>query len=129
MDFYQSIVEFVGIVPRTIVGSFQYFEGISQVIPFSKTTVKPGLGSLWEIEHGQYVCAEPMSGEAVEGMAATHSDLCMNPRAKKFYNLYIEHMDDAELLSDKTEEAGLIDKFSGYMIRPMALIGALIWLI
>jgi len=84
---------------------------------------------LWEIENGQYVCQEAMSGDAVKGMAATHSDLCVNPRAEKFYGLYIEHMDDAELLSDKTEEAGLIDKFSGYLVRPMALLGALIWLI
>jgi hypothetical protein len=70
-----------------------------------------------------------MSGDAVKGMAADYSDLCVNPRAEKFYGLYIEHMDDAELLSDKTEEAGLIDKFSGYLVRPMALLGALIWLI
>ena len=54
---------------------------------------------------------------------------CVNDKAQVYLDAYHEHMGDAMFLMDKVEEAGMIDKFMGYMVRPAALIGALIWLI
>jgi uncharacterized protein YjgD (DUF1641 family) len=60
---------------------------------------------------------------------AEFADMCFNEKSMKYYNAYHEHMDDAIVLMDKVEEAGLLDKFMGYLVRPAALIGALVWLI
>lgn len=59
----------------------------------------------------------------------THTVHCTNEKAKHYYDAYHESMDDAIHLMDKVEEAGMMDKFMGYLIRPAALIGALVWLI
>ena len=81
---------------------------------------------LWEHQYGSVVCSDAASNDWVQGQ---YEDHCLNEKALEYYNLYHEEMDDIKLLMDKTEEAGLLDKFSGYLVRPMALIGALIWLI
>jgi hypothetical protein len=83
---------------------------------------------VWELHNGSAVCQDMMDGTKV-GTGDEYSDTCFNEKAVKYYNSYHEHMKDAMLLMDKTEEAGLVDKFAGYMVRPMALIGALIWLL
>lgn len=82
----------------------------------------------YELKYGSVSCVESMKGPKMDN-GTVYTDVCFNEKAKKYYDSYHEHMADAMLLMDKTEEAGLIDKFSGYMVRPMALIGALIWLI
>ncbi len=83
---------------------------------------------LFEMEHGLAQCAEPMAIEyKIEG--AEWADMCFNEKTMKYYESYHEHMDDAMYLMDKVEEAGMMDKFMGYLVRPAALIGALIWLI
>ncbi len=84
---------------------------------------------LWELDHGEVICQETMAGEGVPGIGALYTDTCYSRYAKQYYELMHEHLRDAELLMDKTEEAGLVDKLSGYLVRPLALIGALIWLI
>ena len=82
---------------------------------------------VWEMNHGEVVCQEPMEGDAIG--VFTHSDTCYPRYAQRYLDSYHEHMMDAMELIDKTEELGLVDKAAGYLVRPMALIGALIWLI
>ncbi len=81
---------------------------------------------LWELQHGSVVCAEPMSFSWPQGQFEDH---CVSDKAIEYYQLWHESIDDATLLMDKTEEAGLVDKFAGYLARPMAIIGALVWLL
>lgn len=83
---------------------------------------------MFEMSHGKETCQDFMAGESI-GTGDEFTDTCFNSKAQVYYEAYHESMSDAMLLIDKTEEAGLIDKFSGYMVRPMALIGALIWLL
>jgi len=50
-------------------------------------------------------------------------------KANEYLAEYYTSMSSAIGLMRNTKKAGLLDKFSGYLVRPMALIGALIWLI
>lgn len=84
---------------------------------------------MFEMKYGTVQCQELMEGEKMEHMAAEYSDTCMNTKARYYYDAYHESMGDAISLMDNVEEAGMLDKFMGYLIRPAALIGALIWLI
>ena len=84
---------------------------------------------IFEMQYGTVQCQELMEGQKVVSMEATYSDTCMNEKALKYYEAYHESMDDAIKVMDQVEEAGMLDKFMGYMVRPAALIGALIWLI
>lgn len=85
---------------------------------------------LWELEHAVEVCAEPMSIDMPEkGMPYMDTCFVDTTQADKYLALYHESIADATLLMDKSEEAGLIDKTAGYLVRPLALIGALIWLL
>ena len=59
----------------------------------------------------------------------THTVHCTNEKAQYYYAAYHESLNDAIHLMDKVEEAGMLDKFFGYLMRPAALIGALVWLI
>lgn len=76
---------------------------------------------IFEMKYGVYTqCTE----------AHDHSEVtCVNDKAQVYLDSYHEHMGDAMHLMDKVEEAGMMDKFMGYLVRPAALIGALIWLI
>lgn len=76
---------------------------------------------VFEMKYGVYTeCTEDHDHNEVT---------CVNEKAKVYLDAYHESLEDAMKLMDKTEEAGMLDKFSGYLIRPAALIGALIWLI
>jgi hypothetical protein len=81
----------------------------------------------WEMKHGSATCAPPMDSVGPEGYAA--SDTCMNEQAQVYYRLYNENLLEANSMLNATEVVGKMDAFFGYLIRPMAVIGMLIWLI
>ena len=82
---------------------------------------------VWELQNGKAVCQEVMAGKGVDGY--THSDTCMSEAALKYYEAYHEHLDEALQAMELYEEAGLMDKIAGALVRPATLIGALIWLL
>ena len=82
----------------------------------------------WEMQHGSAVCQPIMSGQEV-GVGDVYSDTCMSEKAIFYYKAYSEHMVEALQAMEAYEEAGLMDKIAGALVRPLALIGALIWLI
>lgn len=83
---------------------------------------------IFEMQYGTAQCAEPMDIE-YKFESAEWADTCFNEKALKYYEGYHEHVGEALKAMDYVEEAGTLDKFMGYMVRPAALIGALIWLI
>ena len=58
-----------------------------------------------------------------------HETHCTNEQAEFYRGAYHEHMTEAIQAMEAYEEVGLLDKMAGALVRPMALIGALIWLI
>ena len=83
---------------------------------------------MWEMAHGSAQCQEPMEMQHEYG-GAEYADTCMSEKAVFYYKAYNEHMTEALQAMEMYEEVGLLDKISGALVRPMALIGALIWLI
>ena len=53
----------------------------------------------------------------------------VSEKAVEYNKAYHEHLTEAIQAMEAYEEVGLMDKMAGALIRPMALIGALIWLI
>lgn len=53
----------------------------------------------------------------------------VSDKAVEYNKAYHEHMTEAIQAMEAYEEVGLADKMAGALIRPLALIGALIWLI
>ena len=78
---------------------------------------------VFEMKYGTYEsCENEMVGE--EQLVT-----CTNEQAEFYRKAYHEHMTEAIQAMEMYEEVGLLDKMAGALVRPMALIGALIWLI
>lgn len=83
---------------------------------------------MWELKYGSANCVATMEGPEMDN-GTQYSDVCFNEKAMEYYKGYHEHMTEALQAMEAYEEVGLLDKMAGALIRPMALIGALIWLI
>jgi predicted glycosyl hydrolase (DUF1957 family) len=81
---------------------------------------------LFELEHGKVQCAEPASSTWVDDQ---YSDTCVNEKAAVYYDMYHENLQEADELLNATQEVGKVDAFFGYLARPLAIIGLLIFLI
>jgi len=69
---------------------------------------------------------EMQHGECVSG---AEEITCENEKAKVYLDAYHENMKEALDAMNATQDAGTLDKFFGYLVRPLVVIGALIWLI
>jgi len=49
--------------------------------------------------------------------------------ASAFYDMYIDNLEDANGLLENTEDVSQLDTFFGYLVRPLAVIGALVFLL
>ena len=84
---------------------------------------------VWELEYGHSAqCAGPMDIDHKYN-EAEWADTCFSDKAMEYYKAYHEHMTEAIQAMEAYEEAGLMDKIAGALVRPLALIGALVWLI
>lgn len=83
---------------------------------------------MWEMNYGSANCQATMDGKPI-GTGDVYSDTCMSEKAVEYYKAYHEHLTEAIQAMEMYEEVGLMDKIAGALVRPMALIGALIWLI
>ena len=81
---------------------------------------------LWELQYGKVECAPEASGEWIVDQ---YQDTCVNEKAAEYYSQYHENIEDAMDLVSTTKEVGWFDRVAGMLIRPIAVIGALIWLI
>ena len=82
----------------------------------------------WEMRTGvSQECMAPMEGDwTVDG---AYFDTCDNPKAKDLLNKYYEQLDDAYDYMQAVEVPAKVDGFFGYMVRPVAVIAALILLL
>jgi hypothetical protein len=78
---------------------------------------------VWEMKYGVATCA------TVENGTGEFKDVCMNETAQIYYSLYTENLLEANELLDNTQAAGTFDAFFGYLIRPITVIGMLIFLL
>lgn len=81
---------------------------------------------LWELDHGSAECSEPMADGWVDG---GYSDTCVNEKAQKYLADYRQNVDHALALVDYTEPMGWMDRIAGQLIRPIAVVAMLIFLI
>lgn len=81
---------------------------------------------VWEMNHGQASCSEPTTMSKDNGMLV---EVCMSDAAMTYYKAYHNHLNKALVTMDQTEEVGTMDKFFGALIRPLGVIGALVWLL
>ena len=64
-----------------------------------------------------------------EVVVETQRVCAISEQAQKYLDAYHESMESAINIVEGTEAVGTLDKFFGYMARPLAIIGALVWLI
>ena len=80
----------------------------------------------WEMQYGTVQCADDMSHTWVDNQ---YEDHCVSERAIRYYEKMHYHLEEAMDLVESTEEVALVDRFTSFMARPIAIIGALIWLL
>lgn len=80
----------------------------------------------WELKYGTVQCADDMSHVWVDHQ---YEDHCVSERAIRYYEKMHYHLEEAMDLVETTEEVAMFDRFTSFMARPIAIIGALIWLL
>ena len=80
----------------------------------------------WEMQHGSAHCADTMS---VQHSDKEYADLCINEKAMEHLEKYRWNLNQAYLLVRKTKHTALLDRWGGQLIRPVALILAMILVI
>lgn len=87
----------------------------------------------WELMNGTFTCTDVEYGyvtpEGQDKVVETLQEVCYSEKAMEYLASYRHHTDEAIDLVSATEEVGLIDAFFGYLVRPTAVIAALILLI
>ena len=74
---------------------------------------------IFEMKYGTYNKCEAVEEEVT----------CVNKKAQEYLDAYHENLEDALTAMEVAGPVGLMDKIGGFLVRPAALIGALIWLI
>ena len=87
----------------------------------------------WEVENGDYQCVTIEYGfttpDGVEEIVGPPAPLCTSEKALGYLASYRHHIEAANQLVQRTEVVGFVDRISGYLVRPFALIAVLILLI
>jgi hypothetical protein len=87
----------------------------------------------WELENGTVTCHEVEYGyvtpEGQDHVVETLQEVCYSEKADEYLAEYRHHTDAAISLVSATEEVGLVDSFFGYLIRPVAVVAAIILLL
>ena len=97
------------------------------------------------------VCQQGVSGQGADwGASAVFSDpLCDEIKVAQFYwiahinehthgneeqaaefkEMYVAQMDDIQKMMDATDELGILDRMAGFLIKPLGVIGLLVFLL
>ena len=114
-----------GMAGQVMEGGFSVINS-DQFCDYIKAANVSMLAYEWEMEYGAAVCADPMVDDwPAEGYA----DTCMNEKAQEYLNMYHENTDNALALVQRTEAFGWMDRIFGQLVRPLAVVAALILLI
>jgi hypothetical protein len=81
------------------------------------------------VVNSDVLCDHLKMASFYQAIAEYEKELGNNDKAFEYYAWYHHHVEDAETLMKSTEKVGLVDRLAGYLIRPMTLIGVLIWLL
>lgn len=86
-------------------------------------------GGGFAIGNGDPLCDQLKVAVLYYKLAKLEDELGNFEQALEYYELAHNAVSEAQTLLDATDEVALIDRFAGYLVRPMALLGALIWLL
>lgn len=81
------------------------------------------------IANGDPLCDQLKVAMLYYQLAMLEDKLGNFEKAMEYYELAHNAMSEAQTLLDATDEMALVDRFAGYAIRPLAILGALVWLL